>query len=43
MRRSPYIMPDFLRFRKAPLIGSALGAALGSKHNLEVSSLVSSI
>lgn len=43
MRRSPYTLPDFLRFRKVPLLGSALGAALGSKHNLEVSFLLSDL
>ncbi len=39
LRRTPYIMPEFVRFQKVPLLGSALGAPLGSKHNLEVSSL----
>ena len=37
MQRSPYIMPDFVRFQKVPLLGSALGAPVGAKHNLEVS------
>ena len=40
MRRTPYIMPGFSRFQELPLLGNALGAALGSKHNLEVSSLL---
>ena len=38
LRQSPYTMPEFPRFRELPLLGNMLGAALGSKHNLEVSS-----
>ena len=40
MRRTPYIMPGFSRFQELPVLGNALGASLGSKHNLEVSSLL---
>ena len=40
LRRTPYIMPGFSRFQELPLLGNALGASMGSKHNLEVSSLL---
>ena len=39
LRRTPYIMPGFSRFQELPLLGNALGASLGSKHNLEVISV----
>ena len=32
-------MPGFSRFQELPLLGNALGASLGSKHNLEVISV----